>query len=347
MEVNQYSFENILNSVLSRIPDDVDKREGSIIYDAVAPCCYELAEMYLNLGVMQSNISSATATGDHLTEIAYQNGTFRKPAVKALRKAVIEGSAPIGTRFTIQGVNYVSINQINATEQTLQAEEAGEIGNAYSGPLIPLTYINTLVSATLTTIISPGADEESDESLRERYRSNITNPPQDGNISQYLDWANNFEGIGAAKVFPLWNGGNTVKIAVTNAIFLPADPTLVDKFQEYLDPSSAGLGNGKAPIGSKVTVVGGTKKDINITANVVLTEGYQTPEGVAEAVSDYLASVTYKKDTVSYIRVGNAILDCPSIVDMNGLTINGLSADVTLVGDEIPVLNSINLPVVN
>ena len=43
------TFENILNDMLSRVPNDVDKREGSIIYDALAPCAYHLAQTYFQL----------------------------------------------------------------------------------------------------------------------------------------------------------------------------------------------------------------------------------------------------------------------------------------------------------
>ena len=347
MEIEKNSYAQILERVLARIPDTLDKREGSVIFDAVAPACYEIAEIYLNLNVLQQNNEAATATREYLTELAYQNGTFRKLATKAQRKGTFSKAVSIGSRFSIENLNYVVKELIANFDYMLEAEVAGESGNNPMGDLIPIDYIDGLEFATLSNIITPGTDDESDDSLRERYRSNITNPPQDGNASQYLDWANNYVGIGAAKVYPLWNGGNTVKIAITNGLFLPADAPLVAAFQTYMDPSSSGLGNGVAPIGSKVTVVGGVKKDINITGNVVLTEGYQTAEGVAESISDYLASITYKKDSVSYMRVGSAILDCASIVDISSLTINNGTTDIALVGEEIPVLNSINLTVVS
>ena len=40
------TYEAILEDALSRVPSDVDKREGSIIYDTLAPVCYKLAECY-------------------------------------------------------------------------------------------------------------------------------------------------------------------------------------------------------------------------------------------------------------------------------------------------------------
>ena len=40
------TFEVILNEALEQVPNDVDKREGSIIYDALAPTALKLAEAY-------------------------------------------------------------------------------------------------------------------------------------------------------------------------------------------------------------------------------------------------------------------------------------------------------------
>ena len=42
-----YTFEYLMESMLSRVPDSLDKREGSIIYDALAPAAAELAQMYI------------------------------------------------------------------------------------------------------------------------------------------------------------------------------------------------------------------------------------------------------------------------------------------------------------
>lgn len=41
------TYENILNRVLSRVDNGIDKREGSVIYSAVAPVCAELAQAYI------------------------------------------------------------------------------------------------------------------------------------------------------------------------------------------------------------------------------------------------------------------------------------------------------------
>ena len=49
MTDDDMSEEAILQRMLSKIPDTIDKREGSIIYDALAPASKELAIIYLEL----------------------------------------------------------------------------------------------------------------------------------------------------------------------------------------------------------------------------------------------------------------------------------------------------------
>jgi len=341
------TYEELLAAKLNNIPSDVSKGEGTLIYMATAANTAETIQMYIDIDDAKNNISLDSATGRYLTDLCEQNGTFRKAATYAQRKGVFNISVAIGSRFGLDQTTYVVQANMTKFEYILVCEQTGEIGNVYMGVLSAINYIDGLTNANLTDILVPGAEEETDDQLRERHRQNIINPPQDGNAAQYLNWATDYEGIGIAKVFSLWNGGNTVKVAITNRLFLPAENALVEKFQEHTDPGVKGLGNGVAPLGSKVTITGGTQKDINITANVVLTEGYAETEGAAAAISNYLASIVYIKNSVSYMRIGSALLDCPSIADLNTLTLNGALIDIALTGDEIPVLNSLNLTVVS
>jgi len=43
------NYDLILNRMLDRVPSSFDKREGSIIYDALAPAAMELMGMYIEL----------------------------------------------------------------------------------------------------------------------------------------------------------------------------------------------------------------------------------------------------------------------------------------------------------
>ena len=47
--LDKYTYEYLIAQALSKVPENLDKREGSIIYDSLAPACYELSEFYMEL----------------------------------------------------------------------------------------------------------------------------------------------------------------------------------------------------------------------------------------------------------------------------------------------------------
>ena len=80
-ELDEYfEYETLLNRMLDKIPDTEDKREGSIIYDALAPAAAEMAQMYL---VLKNNIDLVfvdTAVEEYLDKLSKQVGLTRKEA---------------------------------------------------------------------------------------------------------------------------------------------------------------------------------------------------------------------------------------------------------------------------
>jgi len=168
------TFEAILQRMLSRVTDNVDKRPGSVIYDALAPAAAELAQLYAELDINYNLSFADTASGDYLTRRAAEFGVQRKPAVKARRVGRFygEGDAPIdvplGSRFGISGLFYTVVSKLGAGIYALECETAGAAGNQPYGALLPVDYVAGLVRAELATVIVPGEEEEDDESLRQR-----------------------------------------------------------------------------------------------------------------------------------------------------------------------------------
>ena len=178
------------------------------------------------------------------------------------------------------------------------------------------------------------------------------NSYKDGNIAQYINWAESFPGIGRAKVFPLEDGDNTVEVSVLSTDNLPLGDTpggvIMDSLQTYLDPASAGLGEGVAPIGAIVTVTTATAKDIVIVAECVINTGYTLQSATDEieaAVTLYLAEVAYKSLTVNYYKIGSIILDQPSVASITSATLrlNTGTVDITLGERECPVLDTLTI----
>lgn len=156
-----YDFNNILRRMLDKVEDSIDKREGSIIYDALAPCAAELAQMYI---VLKDNIDLVfvdTSTGEYLDKLCNQVGVERKQATKAIRKASFYNendvlmNVEIGERFSLEDLTYKTIEKITEGEFKCECEMAGALGNKQSGILIPINYIQGLGKAVLEDVLIP------------------------------------------------------------------------------------------------------------------------------------------------------------------------------------------------
>ena len=60
------SYEVILKRMMERAPAGVDKREGSILYDAMAPAAAEIQNTYIELGWALEQIFADTAIREYL-----------------------------------------------------------------------------------------------------------------------------------------------------------------------------------------------------------------------------------------------------------------------------------------
>jgi uncharacterized phage protein gp47/JayE len=340
------TYEAILQRMLARVPDTIDKREGSIIYDALAPAAMELQLMYIELDTMLKLAFADTSSGDYLEMRAGEMGIERIAATYALRKAFFyaQNDVPmdvlIGTRFTIDNLNYVTVEKVSTGQFRLQCETAGEAGNIPFGPLIPIDYIDGLVKAELADILTPGEDEETDTSLLERYHFRVRQPITSGNVYHYKQWAREVAGVGDAKVFPLWNGNGTVKVAIADSGMQPASSALVATVAEYIETVR--------PIGATVTVVSAAGKTVNVAAKVVLAPGYALQavyDAFLTAVDGYLREIAFSISYVSYAKIGTLLLAISGVDDYSDLRLNGVAANITLAGEEIPVLGNIDLEV--
>lgn len=329
------TYENILNDMLSRVPSNVDKREGSIIYDAIAPTAFKLSETYFNLSTFIDLFFVDTSTGEYLDKLCKAFGVDRKKPTKAVRKIITNGIIPIESRFSISDISYVVISKLSDTEYFVECEDFGSIGNLYSGPLTSLNNLN--VEAELSEIVDSGENIETDESLRERYYLKVRNPATSGNIYDYLNWALKVEGVGKAKVFPLWNGPGTVKVIIIDTD-MKIDTTLESRVYDYIETVR--------PIGAEVTVNSPIAHTIDISASVEL-DNSKTLGVVIESftlnLNEYLYSLTFKNDVISYAKIGSILLSTPGIKDYNNLLVNASDVNIVLTEEEIPILNDINI----
>lgn len=344
------TFEVILQRMLDQVPNTVDKREGSIIYNALAPAAVELQNMYIEFDWILNQSFADTAQRDYLIRRCAERGIIPEPATKAILQGNFNIDIPIGSRFSLDNLNYKAIEKIADGVFKMECETVGEIGNQTLGTLIPIDYIEGLTSAELTAVLIPGEDEEDTEVLRQRYLNSFETNPYGGNKQDYIQKTNALAGVGSTKVTPIWNGGGTVKLTILDSDFNKASSTLIDTVQDAIDPSnSPGQGLGIAPIGHIVTVDTATEVIVNITTTVTLDTGYtwgMVEPDVLAAMEAYMLEIRtdWANQNQSYVRIAQIetrMLAIEGIIDISGTKINGLAQNLTLNNYEIPVLGAV------
>lgn len=341
------TYEELLERMLEGVPSSLNKREGSFIYDSQSPVAIELQNLYIHADYIRKMTFVGTAEGSYLDELVGDlRGMNRIAATKAVVTAQFNIDVPIGNRFSGSSLNYSVIEKVSDGVFLLECETEGTDGNDYIGTLIPIEYVEGLQTAEITEVSIPARDEEPDEDLRTRFFNSITGDATDGNVRQYEKWIVEYGKIGRGKVFPLWNGANTVKVSILNTDNGVASDTLVDEFQEYLDPESAGLGNGVAPIGSIVTVTTATEKVINITVDVYLEGGYEDASDVDENINTLFSKLAYTSTVVNFYEIASVISGSASVARISNLKVNSATEDILLGNEEIPVLGTLNIQVV-
>ncbi|MFR5252326.1 MAG: baseplate J/gp47 family protein, partial [Butyricicoccus sp.] len=155
---DEMTFDYIMNRMLESVPGTVDKREGSIIYDALAPAAAELVKCYMELDVVMDETFVDTASLQYLMLRCKERGV----AIQGETAAVIEGvftpssvELTAGLRFNCDEVNYIITEKISAGHYKLEAETLGTVGNKYTGLLLPIQTVNGLETAQIAAVLIP------------------------------------------------------------------------------------------------------------------------------------------------------------------------------------------------
>lgn len=347
------TFEVILGDMLTYVADrypEVDTREGSIIYTALAPIALELETAYHQMEMVLEETFIETASKEYLAKLGNQVGVPINEATCGHFKGEFDVDLEIGTRFNLNIFNYNVVTKLSdPTEDNpyytfeLVCETEGAEPNSYLGDLTPITFVANLSHAQLTEVVIYGEDEEDTEVYRYRIQTHINESSIDGNVAQYKEWLDTYPdgGIGKYRITPCWNGANTVKVTILNSEDTVASDELVADVQEYLDPNSEGMGNGQAPIGAIVTVDTVTEVPVVINCQLTLKKDYSSTDDVQTSVDNYLKSTALDKYTIGYMPISAAIYNCESVEEVNSLTvtINGTIMDT----ETTPFIDSVTI----
>lgn len=246
--------------MMERLPSDLDRSEGSYIWDSIAPVAIELTQAALWVQEALRRGFASTTFGEYLDLRCEEHGIFRRAAQKAT------GTAGKGNQLTITGtenkmidaglrvatpadpvtgtpsVEFVTMAQcvIGPTGSgyaDIEAVEAGAGGNVPAGSVsvvvTPLPGVNAVIN---NAPLSGGADQEDDDGLLARFLQKVRNPSAGGNRADYINWAGEVAGVGGVSVAPVKYGNGTVSVAIIDTQGLPAGQDLVDLVQDYIAP---------------------------------------------------------------------------------------------------------------
>lgn len=372
-EFQSKDYDYFLRKMLDAVPDNVDKREGSIIYDALAPAALVMGQQSLDMANVIKETYIKTASGEFLDYRAIEHGTSRYPATQTEAKAKVLNdkkepldNVQIGDKFASIGDSpiFYAVTKINDDLTVeLTAEVKGSSANSYIGQILPVTPNDLLSWAEITEITAPARDVESDDHLRARLLSSQSWIAYGGNVADYLDMTSKIDEVGAAQIYPTWNGGGTVKVVILNNDLMPASASLVQKVKNTLDPEDKQAeGYGLAPIDHAVTVTAPEELIVNVDISVKLDDTKATryvKDSITKAVEGYFqslrkdwADINQKlgrgyQETIYRSKILSQVMLTEGVVNAKLPSLNGRDADIDLVftnsKSQLPVVGTVTI----
>lgn len=369
--------ENIMNRMLNKVPSDIDKSEGSFIWDAQAPVAFMLSEAALWAQELLRRGFASTVASDRpdirsaeLDLRTAEHGITRREAVASSGSVVFTGkpgtTVPAGTYVATpadegsgeSSVEYVTTSGVTLSDlgtgaAPIRAVTPGSNGNVPAGVIqLMMTSVSGVTSVTNPEPTRSGTDTESDQSLLERFYAKVRSQGTSGNKAQYMQWANEIAGVGGVEVAPLWKGPGTVGLYLIDTDKRAASQDIVNAVQQYIDPSQDGQGEGVAPAGPIITVMPAAEVAIDISVKVQRTqEQPSTMEEIRKLIEDgvrtYLQQIAFnrKDPLVRYTRIAAVLLDIPIIIDYSDLTINGHTEqqNIEIGSGQVAVLGTVSV----
>ena len=356
------TYDIILKRMLTKslqYDSNIDTREGSIIYNALAPAAVELQNMYIQLDTVLNESFGDTASRTYLIKRAAERGLSPSVATYAVLQGVFKDAngtlkdVDIGVRFSLNTLYYTITEKISTGTFKLKCETTGTGGNQ-TGMLIPVDYINGLASAKATDILVYAEDDETTEDFRARYLDSLSSQAFGGNIADYKENVNAIDGVGGVRVYPAYSGGGTVKLVIISSAYGVPSTTLVSTVKETIDPTlTTSTGMGIAPIGHTVTVAGVTETVVDIATTVTCKSTLKWADVSTAATAsidayflelcrEWADSTDSSNIVIRLSQIDSRLLDVDGIVDVNGTKINSAAQNLTLGADCIPKRGSVS-----
>jgi uncharacterized phage protein gp47/JayE len=341
------TYDTIKANILENITT-VNKNEGSFINETISPVALEIGTVYREFEKILAIMFLEDTWDEYLDKKALEFGIERKKGTYADGKVTITGNdntvIPIGTLVSTNS-NLIFSTTVEATilggsvEIPIKSEEIGSKYNVLSNTIInlPVSIVGiTSINNNLPT--TGGTNIETDEELKSRLLLQIQNPSTSGNEAHYKLWTMSVDGVGACKIFSLWNGPGTVQVVIVDSNKKVANETLINSVADYIET--------QRPIGPTVSVISAAEKVINVDVTLTINTGYTLETiktSIEENINKYLQDIAFNADYVSYARIGGIILDTDGVIDYSNLKLNNLMANIAISAKEVAVLGTVTV----
>lgn len=352
--------DEILAELLSNVNSKYDKRVGHLFYDNLSSVSIELEKLYKNIKNIESKLDVNNLVKEELDKYITQNSDMKRhneTYSEVLVNVSGVGTINIGDLFeTKSGVQFKSVESktISGVELiVVKAVNPGNQGNVIANTItqMPIT-IPGITSVTNLLESKGGYDEETDLQLLSRFLESQQEEITQGNKFSYKKWSLEVSGVGGSRIFPLENmegiaTDNSVLIVIVNMLKEPADNLLVSEVQEYINPlDKNGHGEGQAPLGAYVYVKSANGMTVNINLTVVLKLGYTleiVKDNLEKSLNDYLVSIAFKENQISYAKLGMVILNTEGVEDYLNLLTNNQNENIVIDEKSVPVLGVVTI----
>lgn len=278
------TFNTIIQRMLNNVDDDIDKREGSVIYTALAPIALELETYYEALDEVLTETFADTASYYYLTKRAAERNIYPIEATASTLRMIADpptAEIEVGDKFTSE--DYELTFEVIGGDDVAGSYDIvcltdGIVGNLESGTLIPVDEINGLESVKIqgavvydgkgnkvlddngnetykSAVIVAGVDEEDVETFRARYFNALQSKAFGGNREDYINKIKENSKVGACKVMR-----STVKEYVPNDTVkqwiseIAVDSTVSTDVKSWLSDVTTAIINNKLSTGGNVEV---------------------------------------------------------------------------------------------
>lgn len=338
--------ENIQEQINERITMEANLLEGGFSQQIIGSVAYEIANIRdTELDTLLDRAFVSTAHNEDLDNVGNDYGLPRRESENALVYLEITGEQFAVVNQNVKAIynnlvytvqEYKKINSSGVVTVKAKCETAGTIGN------VPADSINKFLTdyTGLKSVNNPepsfdGFDREDDEIYRQRILDYLAEDATNANEAQYEKWAREVVGVQKAVIKSAEKmGAGNVGVFIS-AIDSEVSDKLIASVYEHI--------NEVQPINATVIVNSLTYIPINVTATVVLKDGYTNvdiQDEFKEAFKQYLSTID---NVVSYFKVSELLFDCSGVEDVVEYTLNGGITSINIEDTDYPTIGEVQI----